>query len=80
MVMYYGNSGSPKYVLEEEGCTTLALKCYEGDKETVVARFRRRDFLENIIKESELQRMMLQYTNGKKVYIQKDISYLFAKY
>lgn len=80
MAMCYGDCGSPKFVLEEEGLTILALKRYEGNKESIVARFRRRDFLEKTIKESELQKMMSQYTKGKRVYIQKEIQYLFAKY
>ena len=80
MANCYSNCSSPKFVLEEEGLTILALKRYEGDKPSVVARFRRRDFLEKTIKESELQKMMSQYTNGKRVYIQREIQYLFDKY
>ena len=80
MAIFRYNCSSPKFVLEEEGLTMLALKQYKGNKERVVARFRRRDFLENVIGESELQRMMIRYTKGKRVYIQKEIQYLFAKY
>ena len=80
MAIFRYNCSSPKFVLEEEGLTMLALKQYKGNKESVVARFRRRDFLENVIGESELQRMMIKYTKGKRVYIQKEIQYLFAKY
>lgn len=76
---YYSNCSSPQYVLEEEGLTILALKRYEGSKEDVVARFRRSNFLENNITESELQKILSKYTNGKKVLIQKEITYLFAK-
>ena len=81
MAIFHSNCSSPtKFVLEEEGLTILALKRYEGSKEDVVARFRRSNFLENNITESELQKILSKYTNGKKVLIQKEITYLFAKY
>lgn len=80
MAMFYSNSSSPKFVLEEDGLTLLALKSYEGDKANIVARFPRRYFLENPMNESELQEVMYKYTKGKKVYIQKEIKYLFGKY
>ena len=54
MAMYYGNSSSPRFVLEEDGLTMLVLKRYEGTKESVVVKFRRREFLANTMKELEL--------------------------
>ena len=80
MAMYYGNCSSPKFVLEEDGLTMLVLKRYEGTKDSVVVKFRRRDFLTNTMKESELQKMLSKYTEGKKVFIQREIEYLFDKY
>lgn len=74
------NSNSPpRYVLEEEGNMYLDLKLYQGQDVKIIQRFSRRWFLEYPQTVASLQKIMSQYTNGKNVFIAKEISYLFDK-
>ena len=74
------NSNSPpKYVLEEAGNMYLDLILYQGQDSKIVQRFSRRWFLEYPQTVASLQKMMAQYTNGKNVFIAKEILYLFDK-